>query len=95
MMAAGSSMGSLGELVPYFTTANSQDKIANQGDVSRGRTIGGVQSRNDCAELPQNLQAGCYWRWNWARGDINGWNVDYKQISCPAELESKSGCSAV
>jgi len=65
----------------------------NCENTKRGRTIGGVQSRNDCATLPQNLQAGCYWRWNWAKGDMNGWALDYKQIACPAELENKSGCS--
>ncbi|KAK0639690.1 RlpA-like double-psi beta-barrel-protein domain-containing protein-containing protein [Cercophora newfieldiana] len=60
---------------------------------SWGRTIGGVSSKNECANLPQNLQAGCYWRWNWARGDVNGWALDHKQIACPVELENKSGCS--
>jgi len=60
---------------------------------SWGRTTGGVSNKTACADLPQNLQAGCYWRWNWARGDINGWALDYKQISCPVDLENKSGCS--
>jgi hypothetical protein len=60
---------------------------------SWGRTIGGVSNKDECANLPQNLQAGCYWRWNWARGDVNGWDLDYRQIACPRELENKSGCS--
>lgn len=48
---------------------------------------------SDCASLPDQLQGGCYWRWNWARGDINDWPVDYKQITCPDALTSVSGCS--
>ena len=69
------------------------DGCRQQYGKSWGKTIGGVESRAGCAELPQNLQAGCYWRWNWAKGDLNGWGVDYKQIACPATLENISGCS--
>ncbi|KAK0625881.1 RlpA-like double-psi beta-barrel-protein domain-containing protein-containing protein [Immersiella caudata] len=59
-----------------------------------GRQYGGVVKAEDCVALPDALQAGCYWRWNWARGDVNGWNVEYNQITCPEQLSSVSGCKA-
>ncbi|KAK3943232.1 hypothetical protein QBC46DRAFT_377874 [Diplogelasinospora grovesii] len=43
---------------------------------NRGNQNGGVDSSNSCASLPQNLPGGCYWRFNWAKGDINGWNAN-------------------
>ncbi|KAK3377633.1 beta-1,4-endoglucanase [Podospora didyma] len=59
-----------------------------------GQSGGGVASAADCANLPQNLQGGCYWRWNWARGAVNTWGIEYTQVACPARLTSISGCSA-
>lgn len=47
----------------------------------------------ECEVLPENMHAGCYWRWNWARGDTNQWAVEYNQIQCPNELTSVSGCN--
>ena len=57
----------------------------------RGQSGGGVASAKDCASLPQNLQGGCYWRYNWAGGPINTWSVDYQQVACPSRLTSISG----
>jgi len=62
------------------------------GATRRGAKNGGVNNRNDCSKLPQNLQGGCYWRFNWAKGDINGWDIDYKQVTCPDRLPDISGC---
>ena len=59
-----------------------------------GRKYGGVVKAEDCVTLPDHLQAGCYWRWNWAKGDVNGWNVEYNQIECPRQLTEVSGCKA-
>ncbi|KAI1338240.1 beta-1,4-endoglucanase [Xylariaceae sp. FL0016] len=59
-----------------------------------GEASGGVVSREDCESLPQNLQGGCYFRFNWALGDINGWKVTSKQVTCPSQLTDISGCSA-
>lgn len=89
MMGAGSSMASLGTSASFLPPLTLADERLN----NRGKTVGGVESRAGCAELPQNLQAGCYWRWNWAKGDLNGWDIDYKQIACPTTLENISGCS--
>ncbi|KAH9899024.1 RlpA-like double-psi beta-barrel-protein domain-containing protein-containing protein [Xylariomycetidae sp. FL2044] len=59
-----------------------------------GDAAGGVTEREDCATLPQNLQGGCYWRFNWAQGDVNGWNMEYEPVTCPSALTSISGCTA-
>lgn len=60
----------------------------------RGREYGGVESREDCESLPSNLQGGCYWRFNWARGDVNNWPIRYQQVQCPDHLTTLSGCSS-
>jgi len=61
--------------------------------VYRGDDYGGVSSMTDCEQLPENLQGGCYWRWNWAGGEITGWDVEYKEVECPARLTDISGCT--
>lgn len=60
----------------------------------RGRQYGGVTKMEECEGLPENMIGGCYWRWNWAGGDTNGWAVEYSQIDCPADLTGISGCQA-
>lgn len=59
---------------------------------SGGNQNGGVTAREACERLPSNLQAGCYWRFNWAGGEVTGWDIVYKQVACPARLTSISGC---
>jgi len=59
-----------------------------------GNQYGGVGSSGECKALPVNLQEGCDWRWGWAGGDVNGWNLEYKQVACPRELVKISGCEA-
>ncbi|KAK3318928.1 RlpA-like double-psi beta-barrel-protein domain-containing protein-containing protein [Apodospora peruviana] len=61
---------------------------------SWGENKGGVKNREACEKIPGNLQGGCYWRFNWARGEINGWDITYNQVSCPSILTDISGCSA-
>lgn len=60
----------------------------------RGDKNGGLKNRDDCAKLPSVLQGGCYWRWNWAKGDLNRWDVNYERVSCPQRLVDISGCEA-
>lgn len=60
----------------------------------RGADYGGVTSRENCANLPDDLQGGCYWRYNWAGGEVNGWDIIYTPVSCPARLTEISGCAA-
>ncbi|KAK0715108.1 RlpA-like double-psi beta-barrel-protein domain-containing protein-containing protein, partial [Lasiosphaeris hirsuta] len=59
-----------------------------------GESRGGVKNREACDKLPSNLQGGCYWRFNWARGEINGWDITYEPTECPSRLTDISGCRA-
>ncbi|KAK4230344.1 RlpA-like double-psi beta-barrel-protein domain-containing protein-containing protein [Podospora fimiseda] len=59
-----------------------------------GNNQGGVKNREACEKLPKNLWSGCYWRWNWARGELNGWDIVYKPVECPSRLTDISGCKA-
>ncbi|KAL8710166.1 MAG: hypothetical protein Q9220_005249 [cf. Caloplaca sp. 1 TL-2023] len=52
----------------------------------------GGSNTNTCSAFPAALQKGCGFRWDWMKGQSNP-NVDYEQITCPAELVAKSGCS--
>ncbi len=66
--------------------------LAPRTHTHRGDRNGGVKDREACANLPANLQGGCYWRFNWARGDVNGWDIEYEPVACPARLTAISGC---
>ncbi|CAE6384578.1 unnamed protein product [Rhizoctonia solani] len=57
-----------------------------------GDQYGGVSSRSECSQLPSALQAGCYWRFDWFKGADNP-SVSFKQVSCPSQLTSITGCS--
>ncbi|KAI1302869.1 K-family cellulase [Xylaria venustula] len=59
-----------------------------------GQQYGGVSSRADCddANMPEVLRAGCYWRFDWFENADNP-GVTFTQVSCPAELTAKSGCT--
>jgi len=81
-------------LTPGGGNGPNENGCRNQYGRNWGNSNGGVSKAEDCANLPQNLQGGCYWRYNWARGAINTWNIDYTQVSCPSRLTSISGCSA-
>jgi hypothetical protein len=48
--------------------------------------------RTSCENMPDNLKAGCYWRYNWAGSNFQGWNIAYKQVACPSRLTQISGC---
>ncbi|KAI0776965.1 RlpA-like double-psi beta-barrel-protein domain-containing protein-containing protein [Trametes elegans] len=43
------------------------------GKVHGCSNAGGVTSDAECSQLPSNLPAGCHWRWQWAKGDMNEW----------------------
>lgn len=55
-----------------------------------GQQYGGIGSRSDCDAFPEKLKKGCYWRFDWFGGADNP-AVDFKQVTCPAEITSKSG----
>ena len=41
--------------------------------------------------LPEQLQAGCYWRFDWFRGADNP-AITLQRVRCPLELTSKTKC---
>jgi len=57
-----------------------------------GAKYGGVSSASDCDKFPAALKAGCQWRFGWFGGADNP-EVSFKQVSCPAEITAKTGCS--
>ncbi|SPO04380.1 uncharacterized protein DNG_07065 [Cephalotrichum gorgonifer] len=59
-----------------------------------GNNFGGISSAEGCSQLPERLQGGCYWRYNWAGGDVNGWEIVYRPIECPSRLTDISGCAS-
>ncbi|KAI4166901.1 MAG: hypothetical protein LQ343_007638 [Gyalolechia ehrenbergii] len=52
----------------------------------------GGSNTNTCSQFPPALQKGCGFRWDWMQGQSNP-TVNYEQVTCPAELVAKSGCS--
>ncbi|ENN70547.1 endoglucanase [Dendroctonus ponderosae] len=56
-----------------------------------GDRYGGVHSIEDCENLPEKLQEGCKWRFQWFEGADNP-TVEFIQIECPQQLIDISGC---
>ncbi|GME82770.1 unnamed protein product [Ambrosiozyma monospora] len=52
---------------------------------------GGLASSSDCDSLPEILQTGCKFRFDWFEGADNQ-TVSYEQVYCPTSLTSISGC---
>lgn len=63
-----------------------------QGTFDFGQRYGGVSSAGGCEGLPAELRGGCEFRFGFFEGADNP-NVDFVEVSCPAELTSRSGCS--
>ncbi|KAK2809117.1 hypothetical protein FQN50_004171 [Emmonsiellopsis sp. PD_5] len=51
----------------------------------------GVESKSDCDNLPEPLQRGCRWRFDWFEDEASP-TLEYKRITCPATLTDISGC---
>jgi hypothetical protein len=58
---------------------------------SWGEQYGGVSNRSECADLPNVLQAGCYWRFDWFM-DADNIITQFKPVSCPSALTTNTGC---
>ncbi|KAG2232456.1 hypothetical protein INT48_005173 [Thamnidium elegans] len=56
-----------------------------------GARYGGISSASECDGLPSQLQAGCKWRFNWFKNADNP-SMSFKEVSCPADLVTRSGC---
>jgi hypothetical protein len=57
-----------------------------------GSRYGGVSSKEECSQLPKELQPGCEFRFGWFKNADNP-SVSFKEVTCPTELTSKSGCT--
>lgn len=56
-----------------------------------GARYGGISDVSECNNLPSALQAGCKWRFNWFKNADNP-SMTFKEVTCPAELVSRTGC---
>nr|CCJ09454.1 glycoside hydrolase family 45 protein [Phaedon cochleariae] len=56
-----------------------------------GEEIGGVQTEEECNQLPGDLQEGCKFRFRYLEGVPNP-NVAFQQVRCPSELVALTGC---
>ncbi|CAD6922919.1 unnamed protein product [Tilletia controversa] len=61
-----------------------------------GRRFGGIFNRNECSKLPQPLQRGCHWRYDWlAPADhpdgINPTIASMCRVKCPKILTDLTG----
>ena len=59
-----------------------------------GLRYGGIQSLSECNSLPAPLQAGCKFRFGWFKNADNPL-MTFKEVTCPSELVSRTGCSRV
>ena len=57
-----------------------------------GQRYGGVNSRDRCYGLPEQIRDGCLFRFDWFKGADNP-TMTYSKVDCPAELTSATGCS--
>jgi hypothetical protein len=57
-----------------------------------GQRYGGVGSRDECNQLPEQIRNGCFFRFDWFQGADNP-TMTYSQVDCPSELTAKTGCS--
>ncbi|KAI4657609.1 hypothetical protein J4E90_007171 [Alternaria incomplexa] len=56
-----------------------------------GELMMGVSSTEDCQKLPENLRAGCEWRFDWFK-DASYPSANFKRVVCPAEITAKTNC---
>ncbi|KAI4948988.1 hypothetical protein J4E91_005450 [Alternaria rosae] len=56
-----------------------------------GELMMGVSSTEDCQKLPENLRAGCEWRFDWFK-DASFPSANFKRVVCPAEITAKTNC---
>lgn len=56
-----------------------------------GAQYGGISSRSQCDSFPAALKPGCQWRFDWFQNADNP-NFTFKQVQCPSELTSRTGC---
>jgi len=79
--------------IPGGGWATSSNGCSSQfnGSYSWGNQYNGISNRSACANLPNSLQAGCYWRFDWLM-NANDPTVSFTQVECPSVLTSITGC---
>ncbi|KAJ4297757.1 hypothetical protein N0V90_005652 [Kalmusia sp. IMI 367209] len=73
----------------------SHDACARQYGVDQtvfGTDNTGVSSKDDCKNLPEALQKGCEWRFDWYE-DAGFPTANFKRVTCPSELTSITQCT--
>ncbi|KAF2272933.1 endoglucanase 1 precursor [Westerdykella ornata] len=56
-----------------------------------GNPNSGVGSLDACNNLPEKLQAGCRWRFDWFQ-DAQYPSANFKRVVCPSELTDRTKC---
>lgn len=56
-----------------------------------GERYGGISKEEECKELPEVLQPGCRWRWEFLEG-VDNPSVTFTEVQCPQELIDVTGC---
>jgi len=56
-----------------------------------GKRYGGVDTIDDCSQLPEELRAGCEWRFDWFQNADNPF-VTYERVKCPEEIVKITNC---
>ncbi|UJR07256.1 hypothetical protein I4U23_011544 [Adineta vaga] len=75
--------------VGIFNGCSSQWNAPNDG---WGQRHGGVNSRDECSSLPEQIRDGCFFRFDWFKGADNP-TMTYSKVDCPRELIDITGCS--
>ncbi|CAG9855610.1 unnamed protein product [Phyllotreta striolata] len=65
----------------------------NTSEDGWGDRITGVKDEEQCKILPEVLQPGCRFRFEYMEG-IDNPDVSFEQVKCPAELVAVSGCGS-
>lgn len=63
----------------------------NTGPNGWGDRYNGVSTEDECHLLPEPLQPGCRFRFEYME-DVFNPNVSFQEVECPAELVAVSGC---
>lgn len=56
-----------------------------------GDRYGGVRTREECNQLPEQLREFCYFRFDFLEAIPNA-PATYTQVECPAELSASTEC---
>ncbi|KAL6705517.1 hypothetical protein ACN47E_006634 [Coniothyrium glycines] len=73
------------------TSSNACAKQYGVNQAVFGENLSGVSSIEDCNNLPENLKAGCRWRFDWYK-DAAFPSAKFRRVVCPADITNKTGC---